>query len=208
MRVILICYHKNLTKVYPLHWIGKFRDSILNQTYKDFTIMELNYGGGEERIFDKAEYYESQKMPSFIHAMNYLIEKALAAGADAVANTNVDDSYDIDRLKIQLPFIEQGYDIVTSNFCLVKEDVVFKYHHFDKLSIKEELDRGHNIVAHPSVIYSRQFLENNKYIPSEFPVEDMLLWRRTINHYRFKIVPENLLFHRIHDQSVCQSLNR
>lgn len=204
MKVVMLVYHKNVFNVYKKHWIDNFVHSVLNQTYKDFTVYEMNYGGGEERLFEDS-VFESKELPTFVHAMNYLIEKALDDGADAIANSNCDDTMSLDRLEIQLPFIENGYDVVSSNFCLVRDDSIIKFHRFDKLDLKHELSINHNIIAHPSCIYSRHYLLNNKYEPDLIPLEDLILWQRTVDNYRFKIVPENLLFHRLHDNSVCQN---
>lgn len=208
MKAILLCYHKNINIIYPKIWVDEFRESILNQTYKDFQIMEQNYGGTNERIFENS-IYESKEMPSFIHTMNHLINKALYYGADAIGNLNADDIYVNTWLEIQLPYIEQGYDIVSPNFTLFREGVgEYHWHKFDKLNIKEELNKNHNPLCHPAICYSRNFLENNRYVPEEFPTEDLQLWQRTIDNYRFKIVEQNLLYHRVHSNSVCQSNNR
>ncbi len=207
MKTVMLVYHKNIYSVYKREWVEKFVDSVLNQTYKDFTVYEMNYGSGEERLFENS-VYESKQLPTFVHAMNELIDKALNDGADAIANSNADDYMSLDRLEIQLPFIENGYDIVSSNFCLVRDDSIIKFHRFDKLDLKHELSINHNIIGHPSVIYSRHYLLNNRYIPEDIPFEDMYLWQKTVDNYRFKIVPENLLFHRLHNNSVCQSNNR
>lgn len=208
MKTCLICYHANIKVIYKPEWIEQFKQSILNQTFKDFVIYEICYNGGEDRIFENS-IYESKKLPTFIHAMNYLIEKCLDDGADVISNTNCDDNYSINWLKIQLPFIKYfNFDIVSCNFTLIQNDKPVHYHFFDKLNIKNELERNNNIVAHPGVMYSRKFLENNKYIPEEIPIEDLLLWKRTIDNYKFKIVEQNLLWHRIHDNSVCKSTNR
>lgn len=207
MKVILLCYHKNVNIIYPKEWIDKFRESVLNQTYKEFTVYECNYGGGMERIFDNSEY-ESKKLPTFVDAMNHLIDKALLDGADVVANSNADDYFSLDRMEVQLNYMAKGFDIVSSNFCLVQDDLIIKSHDFASLNIKEQLNKNHNILGHPSIMYSRNFLLKNRYVPNEIPLEDLLLWQRTIDNFKFKIVPENLLFHRIHSNSVCQSGNR
>lgn len=206
MKVGLICYHKNIYSVYKPEWVKQFIDSILNQSYRDFTIYEANYGGGEERLFENS-IFESIELPTFVHAMNHLIERSLEDGIDAIANSNADDYFALNRIEVQLPFIENGYDIVSSNFCLIQDDQIVKVHSFDKLDLKYELGRNHNIIGHPSVVYSRHFLLNNRYEPEDIPFEDMILWQNTVNNFRFKIVPENLLFHRIHENSVCQNEN-
>lgn len=207
MKLFLLCYHKNVYSIYNREWVETFKQSILNQHYQDFEIVEINYGGTEERIFDSS-IYESKPMPTFIHAMNYLIEKCLDEGADCVGNLNCDDIYSFAWLETEMPYIEKGIDIVSCNFSLIKDNVQILEHRFDELNIKEELSKNHNPVCHPAVIYSKKFLENNRYVPEEIPLEDLLLWKRTIDKYQFKIVPENLLYHRLHNNAVCQSNNR
>ena len=76
MKIGLICYHKNIDTLYPKKWIEEFKNSIDSQTYKDFIIYELNYGGGEQRIFPNS-LFESKEFPTFVHGMNYLLDKWL-----------------------------------------------------------------------------------------------------------------------------------
>lgn len=206
LKTIMLVYHKNVFSVYKEQWLNDFVFSVLHQTYVEFQIYEMNYAGGKERLFANSTFF-SEPLPTFVHAMNYLIEKALNDGADVIANSNCDDTMSLDRLEVQLPFIENGYDVVSSNFCLVREDAIIKFHKFDKLDLKHELSLNHNIIGHPSCVYSRHFLLNNKYEPDLIPLEDLILWQRTVDNYRFKIVPENLLFHRLHENSVCQNEN-
>lgn len=208
MKVALLVYHANIKRIYKIAWIEQFWESIVRQSFNDFIIYENCYNGENDRIFENS-IYTREVFPSFIGSMNYLIVKALSDGADVVANCNVDDVYHKDWIKTELPFIKyHGFDVVSSNFSLIQNESIFHVHVFDKLDIKKELDINHNPVAHPAVLYSRRFLEENRYIPENFPFEDMMLWKRTIDNYKFKIVPENLLYHRIHDNSVCKSDNR
>lgn len=207
VRTALLCYHKNADVLYPPKWINQYRGTILNQTYKDFAIFEINYGGTNYRLFPNS-FFESVEMPTFIHALNYLLDKCFFGGYECCANTNVDDFYDLRRLEKQIPFIEQGYDIVSSNFCLVKDDRTIICHYFDKLDIKAELNKKNNIVGHPAVCYSKNFWEHNRYIPDEGPFEDMKLWERSIDKFNFIILPDFLFSHRIHDNAVCRSNNK
>ncbi len=196
MRVGIICYHRNLNN-YPEEWISKFRDSIRAQTWKAVTIYELNYGGTNERIFPESQFESN------------LLDKAFQSH-DFVFNTNIDDYYDKQRITKQLIYLRKGYDIVSSNFCLVKEDKIDYYHHFAGADVAAELGKRHNIIAHPVVAYSKNFWLNNKYYnPDEIPAEDFYLWARALKKgARFYILPDNLLFQRIHVNSVCQSQNR
>ena len=44
LKCLVIFYHKNIQSIYPSRWVEKNISSILNQTYQDFDIWELNYG--------------------------------------------------------------------------------------------------------------------------------------------------------------------
>lgn len=210
MRVALLAYHANLKKLYPKEWIKEYKESILNQTHKEIDIFEINYSGTKERIF-KTSHFESIKMPTFIHALNRLLDRVFALGYECIANSNVDDIFSTERIKKQVPYVMSGYDIVASNFTRKYEDKKVNnigYHYFDKLDIKKELSQNHNIVAHPCVTYSRNYIKHNRYIPEEQPYEDMKLWQRTIDDYNFIILPDFLFTHRIHNNSVCRSNNK
>lgn len=207
IKVPVLCYHKNAFKLYKPEWIDQYRDSILNQSYKEFDIWELNYGGTEERIFENSNFF-SQEYPTFVHGLNFLLDIVFSRGYKCAANTNVDDTYSLRRLEVQMPYIEAGYDIVASNFCLVRDNKITHRHKFHELDLEEQLMNNHNIIGHSSVIYSSGFFNKNKYVPEEQPREDLLLWKRAISNSTFIIVQENLLYHRLHNQSVCQSQNR
>lgn len=206
-KIALLCYHSNAQVLYKEEWINAYRDSILFQTHKYFSIFEHNYDGGLFRIFENS-YFESVKMPTFVHALNYLLDKCFSSGYDFIYNSNADDINSFNRIEIQLPYLEEGFDIVSSNFALLQDDSIVKYHKFHNLNIAHELSKNHNPICHPVVGYSKKFIMNNRYIPEQQPKEDMMLWQRTINDYKFIILEENLLYHRIHNNAVCRSDNK
>lgn len=209
LKVALICYHKNITTIYPKRWIEEFKNSILSQTNNQFDIFEMTYAGGNERIFENSHYYESSKMPTFVHTMNYLLDMVFSQGYDYALNTNVDDTYASNRVEEQLKFMESGYDLISSNFFLVENEKIVHTHSFEKADIQRELERGNNPVCHPVVAYSKNFWMGNRYEPEAVPTEDMELWKRAINNgYSFVILEDVLCYHRLHSESVCQSENR
>ena len=208
LKAAVIVYHKNIKSIYPKDWVDKFKLSILNQTDKDFVIVELNYGGDGFQIFDKALFINEVK-PTFVHSMNYLLDLCFYdLKMDCVFNTNCDDYYDLKRIELQKKYIKDGYDIISSNFNLIQNETEVHQHYFDALNIEHELNKSHNIIAHPAVCYSKNFWNTNRYLPEEVPYEDMRLWQRAIKRNKFIILKENLLFHRLHNNSVCQSSNR
>lgn len=207
MKVALICYHKNIHKIYPHSWINKFRNSILGQTYKEFDIHELNYGGTHERIFKGSEFVSSF-FENFVDAMSWQLDQLFESEYEYVFNSNCDDYFSLDRIEKQLVYLKNGYELVSSNFTLVEKEKEIHTHRFHHLDIKRELQKGHNIICHPSVAYSKDFWRKNRYNSKEIPAEDLRLWQRAINNSSFVILPDNLCFHRIHENSVCKSKNR
>lgn len=208
LKVGVIFYHSNITNLYPLEWIEECFNSIVNQTYSEFSIYELNYGDDDFRLsrmfdFDKEYHYYNDKFSNHADAMNYILNKAIEDGCDYVFNTNMDDNYHPDRFKIQLSNALKGYDIVSSNFIYIDENGEKKKEFiFSNIDIKEELDKDHNVIAHPVVCYSKNFITNNKYESNRIPREDLDMWKNTIDKYQFYICEEFLLNYRIHQNQV------
>jgi hypothetical protein len=207
LKCALIVYHKNAEAIYPDEWIFKFRESIEKQTYKQFDIFELEYGGGNLMIFENS-IYESKELPTFVDAMNYLLDKVFSMGYDYCMNSNADDYFALNRVEKQLEYMNKGFDIISSNFSLVRDYEVIHTHRFDKEDIKLQLSLNNNILCHPVICYSANYWKGNRYIPESIPYEDLLLWKRSIDNYKFVILEDVLCFHRLHSNSVCQSENR
>jgi hypothetical protein len=213
MKLGVIFFHKNIRSIYQERWINKCRETILNQTIKEFSIYEINYGGDDFSLFEGIELknphtFISEEKSNHAEAMNTIIDLAFEDGCEYVFNTNLDDYYDLNRFEKQIEFLNQGYDIVTSDFCYVEEiqneDRITFYKEIKKFGdVKSNLERNHNIVAHPCVAYSKKFWESNRYNPEEIPEEDMLLWKRGIEGgSKFYICDEVLLKYRLHSNQV------
>lgn len=208
-KIALICYHKNASSLYPASWIEAYRNSILGQTVSA-DVFEFNYGNDGYRIFPDSIFINSLS-PNFVEVMNFLLNHCfLSMGYDYVFNSNCDDVFALDRIEKQLVPLRAGFDIVSSNFALTDADgKEYKRHKFDSLDIPSEILRGHNIIGHPAVAYSKKFwIDGHRYNSSEIPYEDIRLWQRSVGSHKFIILPDCLLFHRIHGNSVCKSNNR
>lgn len=211
MKIATILYHKNILSIYKEEWIKRCVESIKEQTFTDFVIYELNYGDGELNLgdkygFEQTHHFYNQRFENHAEAMNFLFQECLEDNVDIVINNNMDDYSDPKRFEIQINKIKEGYDIVSSNFEFVdgggvlghRMNMAYYYH-------KEEFEKGHNIVCHPSVCYSRNFIENNRYDGNEIPEEDFNLWKRTIDNYKFYICPEYLIKYRFHQNQITTS---
>jgi len=218
MRVGVILYHKNIEK-YKKHWIDKCVSSIELQTYQNFDVCELCYGDTVVTVADHIERvpefpnykFHSLPLPNHVHAQNSLLDACFKHNDyDYVFNINVDDYYDRRRFECQLTMIEQGYDLVASNFQHVEEgpngyDVVGYTFPASKYSVGEELMRDHNVIGHSSVCYSRNFWLTYGPYPDSIPTEDLLLWKLAVSRGAvIGIYPEVLMYYRRHNQQICK----
>lgn len=215
MKIGVIFFHKGIRNIYKERWIKKSVMSIIDQTYSDINFYEINYG---DDGFTLKTYFQEESRPwlfvqevkdNHAEAMNSILDKAFNDGCNFVFNTNLDDYYSLDRIEKQLEYLVQGYDIVSSDFCYIQEnednDIILFHKNIRNFgSIHDNLKYDHNVIAHPSVVYSRKFWDGgNQYIPSEIPREDLLLWKRSFfNGYKFIIHPDTLLFYRLHQNQI------
>jgi hypothetical protein len=115
-------------------------------------------------------------------------------------------------LEIQIEYLKQGIDVVSSDFCYVDENNnVTQYLNIVKYgSISDNLKRGHNVIAHPAVGISKNFwMDNeNRYDINKTPEEDKDLWQRSIQRgYKFHIIDDILLYYRIHNNQITSISN-
>lgn len=203
MKICFIIFHKNSTQ-YPKDCIKMCLDSIRNQTYKKFDVLEIDYGGTGKQIYEGSNF-ESMEMSNHATAHNYLCDKAVALGYDYIANVNIDDHYSPLRLEKQLPYMEQGYDIISSNFYNINDTgIITRQNRMNILNIEEEANKNHNIICHPVVCYSKKFCSTCTMLdPDEIPRDDFNLWKRSYGKFKFVILPEYLAYYRIHQFKIC-----
>lgn len=210
-KIGVVFFHKNIYDIYEKYWIKKSIESIYNQTEKNLHIYEINYGTNGSSILDdydfNKKFYHKEKI-NYADAMNFIITKAFDDGCDYVFNTNLDDYYKLNRVEEELKFLREGYDVVSSDFCYIKDvngvDVVINHMRIKEYGdIKMNLLKNHNVIAHPCVAFSKNFWTNNRYDISKIPEEDLDLWKSSImKGYTFYIHPEELLYYRIHENQV------
>ncbi len=193
-----IVFHKNVWD-YPKKWIDDFVASVNKQT-TPIDLLEIDYGGGSNRLFKQSKYFQV-KFTNHADAHNFLCRKAVKLGYRYVFNHNVDDFYHHERVYRQLEYMDKGYDVVSCNYIQMDAQtrdtsgVIL----FSEQDILKESYKGHNIIAHPGVCYSKNFIENSGLlIASEIPVDDYNLWKRSYGNFKFFIAPFPLLYYRIH----------
>jgi len=209
MRQAVIFFHSNALSIYKKEWIDKCVDSIRNQSMKEFEVYEIDYSGNGQslcKIEGHKYHFTSKKFDNHIQAMNFIISKAFKAGCDVVFNTNIDDYFHPLRFEKQLKLIRSGFDIVSSNFHYINDSGIIR--NMDMVrhgSIKRNLDKNHNVIAHPCIAISRKFWDRKfRYNETLIGKEDLDLWKRTIEGSNFYILPDYLLFYRIHENQITK----
>lgn len=202
MRSCVIFYHKNALKIYEPAWVRQCVDSVMAQTYKDFQVIELNYGGGQEQ-FTNGQFF-SIELENHIEAMNFLITYAFASGFEVVFNTNMDDHFHPYRFEAQIRAIKQGAQLVSSNFryfgAKEKDMNMTRFGH-----IGNNLNKGHNVIAHPVVAMHRSFWDADLHYKNQLGSEDLDLWKRAwAKGKRFVILQDCLLYYRLHSNQVTK----
>ena len=205
MRSVVIIYHQNIEEIYAKEWIDEAVSSVHGQTYQDFEIYELNYGGDDYRLFDGKFF--SIEMKNHIEAMNFLITMAFEDGADVVFNTNLDDISLPERFEKQIAAIKRGYQLVSCNFTYFGEE--------NRLmnmtgcgDIGRNFRREHNVICHPAVCYHSSFWDQ-KYNESLVGYEDFDLWKRQYaKRKKFFILDDYLLLYRIHSGQITKKFDK
>lgn len=203
-KIGIVFFHRDISRLYRPEWVEKCILSMTRQTLAGATIYEMEYGGSGESLTGTQNFY-SAGLSNYAEAMNAVIDAAFLDGCDFVFNTNMDDYYAPDRIEKQLAPLRAGYDLVSSDFAYVDQDDRFiRRMHINLYGdIAANIAHGHNVIAHPSVAYSRRFWSDpsNRYDPERVPAEDLDLWSRSIPRgYRFYIHPDVLLYYRIHEK--------
>lgn len=204
-KVCVLLYHKNALILFQQEWIKKCINSIKQQTFQDFDVLELNYGQTGKQLYD-GSIFEHKMLNNHVEAMNYLINIAKEY-YDYIFNVNIDDFYSITRIEEQLKYLKD-HDMVASNHIVFKEKngkeiEICKIDH-SKSDIKQFLNKNYNIIAHPVVAWKSSFFDNLDY-KQEIPQEDIKLWQRALKQNKtIFIVPKYLLYYRIHDNQITQ----
>lgn len=202
-KVAVIIFHKNAYK-YDRAWTNKCIESIQQQRSVKFDVFELDYGGEHSQLYPDSSFASNATIKNHAEAHNWLLDKVFSLGYEYAFNVNIDDHYTVDRFEKQLVWMKEGYDVVSSNFYHIDgKNRVLRTVAVDALDPEQEAKRDHNIIAHPVCCYSKNFWTKcTKLRPSQIPRDDFELWKRSYRKFKFKILPNFLLYYRVHEKKV------
>jgi len=147
MKICCVIYHSKIFTTYKEEWILECLKSIYLQTYKKYDIIELCYDESDNSLIKMFKekgifktnrfFFLNKKMENNIEAENYIFNYAFnKLNYDVCININIDDIYDNERFELQLKKIEEGYDIVSSNYKIFQNYEGEKYEREIKITKK------------------------------------------------------------------------
>lgn len=218
MKFAILLFHKNIINIYKKSWIIQFIDSINNQSYKNFDIIELNYDENENIRLFKNSIFINKNFDSHYDCKNYLLDYSFNKNNyDYVMITNIDDFYDYDKIKICMNNIK-NYDIVSNNIYIYqniknkefKREIELipknKNSDFDiNWHVMYKLEKNINIIENSGLIMSKKFYLNNKifYDKSKYPFTLLDIWKKSIKlDTKINIINQPLTYQRIHSEQL------
>ena len=224
-KICVVLYHRNILTKYDPEWAYSCINSIENQTFKDFSVVELNFGGDDLKLYNgsKESYFYSEKIDNLGSAITRAFNICFNdLGFDLVFNVNLDDAYDLKRFEKQLKCIEEkDPDIVSSNFYFTDSRLKIEYEtsfckgveNIDEqnIIIDREFSIGHNIIGFPVCLFTKRFWEKWGGLPeaeNSKGREDFDMWIRAKKEgCRFYILSEPLFKYRIHYSNISKRVN-
>ena len=134
--------------------------------------------------------------PGIVPALNLGLRESRG---ELIARQDADDVWSYGKLRKQLDFLEKNPDVHILGTQLQVVDERGNFHHntsypIDNASIKRDILLPMNPIAHPSVVYRRQILDNCAGYLGLFPLcEDLDLWARAMQWYNFANLNETLV---------------
>ncbi len=186
-------------------------ESMLFQTYRDFEFIIIDDGSTDstsimlDMVKDprvKIVRHESQL--GLIASLNHGL--SIAKG-EYVARMDADDTSSLDRLMLQVHFMEENphIDLCGTGMILSRQG----NHKINPLT-HEEIRTWllfHTCISHPTIMLRRSTIERlHIRYSSDFPhAEDYELWNRIAPYVQMANLPQPLLYYRQHAGQVSQS---
>jgi len=224
-KIGVVIYHRNILTKYDPEWTYNCLEKIENQSFKNFSIVELNFGGDSVRLYegDKESHFYSEEINNLGSAISRAFDICFNdLDFDLIFNINLDDDYSLDRFEKQLEcIIRTDCDVVTSNFHFTDSNLSVETttnfcHGIYDVDIQNkiidfEFSRNHNIIGFPVCLFTKKFWKKWGGLPSDESSkgrEDFDMWIRARNEgCRFYIMEEPLFKYRIHNSNISKRVN-
>lgn len=189
-------------------YIGDAIESVLNQTFRDFELIIIDDGSTDATVSVIRRYEDSRIVllkngHDFIKALNTGLRMAKGK---YIARMDADDLMHPQRLEVQYRTMEEHRDVVVCGTCMKTFGQSSQVFMLGDGYADTRMLLGGNIVAHPTTMLRRDFLERHSIRYQRYAhAEDYKLWCEIAKcGGRFYIVPQVLLFYRMSPGQVSQ----
>lgn len=185
-------------------YIHKSVESILNQTFTNFTLLIIDDGSTDSTKETLLQYKAKDSRINLISRPNRGLIATLNEGlriADTkfIARMDADDISVPNRLKLQINFMKENSEISVCGSALkiIETGEIKKY--FSTSQDLKAISLFQCPVAHPAVMFKRDdVLSVGGYSPSAIYAEDYDLWDRMIyNGFKFSNIDDIGLYYRL-----------
>lgn len=193
-------------------YIKEAIDSILNQTYSNLELIIVNDGSNdssEEVILS----YSDPRLKYIKNENNQKIVKTLNRGlnvakGDYIARMDSDDISTLDRLEVQLNFMQNNENVDVCGMWMKtvgsEHSTIFKYPEINSdIRLKMLFSSA---IAHPTIMARRGFYEQFRYEELYDKCEDYHLWASSIKSKTFYNIPRVGVYYRTHESQTTKNL--
>ena len=223
MKVCCVIYHSKIFSTYKEDWVLECLKSVYLQTYTKYDIIEMCYDQSDfslirmlkdKGLFKKNKLiFLNKECVDNIESENYIFNYAFnKLKYDVCININIDDIYDNDRFMLQIKKIEEGYDIVSSDY------KIFQNHEGEKYEREVKISKEFKDDYEERLYYCKMMIEKKVTLPfscftfnkkswnliNKVMFPEQLYLCKNILSKKIKIHTCNkfLLYHRIHNKQI------
>lgn len=170
--------------------------SVINQTYKDWTLYLINDGSTDNSLSIMQEFAVADNRIIIIDdgynrgLVARLNQSISFADSEYYARMDADDIMSLDRIEEQVRFLDNHpeVDVLGSSIMIIDNDNKIVGSGRESGQVKG--------FVHPTVMGRTQWFKNNLYSEWAVRAEDRELWYRTISYSNFWALEKPLLFYR------------
>ena len=188
-------------------------DSILNQSFPDFTFLIINDGSTDASLSilqtytdKRIEIVQFEQNKGLITALNTGL--ALSKDSDYIIRMDADDVADAKRVERQIDFMEKHPEVAICGTLAMTTDGKRMNRYLKPYELKAWLFY-HCVLVHPTVIIRNEVINKEQLTFAEryLHAEDYQLWSVISQKHEMAVLPEILSYYRISENQISQKEN-
>lgn len=197
-------------------YLGNAISSVLNQSFTDWELLLVD-DGSTDGTLQIAKKYTSEKVRIISDGENKglasrLNETTQIARGVFYFRMDADDIMFPDRIQKQISILEEHpeIDVVGTSAIIIGGDNEVLYGMKGPMTApkkRSDVING-NIFIHPSVAGRTAWFREHPYDDSKRRSQDFFLWLNSVDHSRFAVIDEPLLFYRVINNDIWGKFKR